>query len=269
MARGLSRARTRTLPRNPARADVNHDALVEAVDAYLLSLPEGVPTTSITASAPGIHGPEKAVFVGGQSLVRTHEGGVAHVSIALPAPALGSKEMHALGVLQALLGASGATRLGPQSQSRIARSMHTEDHSFIRSLASFALPYSDIGLVGIAGSAADHEAGRLVDVIAGFFKDAASLPITPAELDRAKKHYKLALLVDAESRVGARDDIGTQMLLSNRHVAVADALKAIDAVTAHDVQGVAKAALTGKVAISAVGSLINVPRYDIVASLLK
>lgn len=214
--------------------------------------------------------------MGGETLIRTHEGGVAHVAVALQAPSIASaKDYHALGLLQALLGgsgargAAGAARLGPQRQSRIARSLHNEAHSFLRSLTSIALPYSDTGMIAIVGSAADHEAGRLVDVIAGFFKDAAGVGATGAELDRAKKSYKLEIASAMESRDGARDDIGAQILLTGKAGSVGDMFKVIDSLTAADVQKVAKAALASQPAIAAIGSLSTLPRYDVFASLLK
>jgi len=258
---------------------VKHDVFAGAIEKLLAQLPEGVAFTSVTADAPGVHQPAKAAFLGGQTLIRTHEGSVAHVAIGLSAPGLAAKELHALGVLQALLGstgshggAAGAVQLGPRSHSRIGRSVHTESHSFIRSLSAFALPYSDVGVFGVAGSCADHEAGRLVDTIVAFLKDAASLPVSATELTRARKVYKLAYASEAETRAGARDDMAHQLLMTGRHAAVSEVLKAIDGITAADVQGAAKALLTasaGKPAFAAIGSLTTLPRYDALASMLK
>ena len=254
---------------------MKHDVFVNTCDKYLLSLPEGMATTSVTTGAPGVHGPAVAAFVGGESHIRTHEGSTAHVAVGLPAPAYNSKEFAALSVLQSMLGscgssgAAGAPRMGPTGQSRIARSLHNEAHSFIASLASFALPYSDTGLLGMAGSCADHEAGRLVDVMAGFFKDAAQGAATPAELERAKKALKLGLAAEMETRDGARAELGTSFLLGGKAVPLADAFKAIDDVKAGDVQAVAKAALAAKPALSSIGSLSAIPRYDVFASMFK
>ena len=249
-----------------AASNVKHAALVDAADKFLSVVPEGV-----AAKSP------KAAYIGGETLIRTAKSGVAHVAIALPAPGLDAKGLHALGVLQTLLGgtgahggAAGAVQLGYHRQSRVARSVHTEAHSFIRGLTAFAFPYTDAGLLGLAGSCADHEAGRLVNAAVGFLKDAAGgAAITPAELARAKTQYKLAYVLDVESRAGARDDLGAQLLLSGKYAAVADTLKAIDAVSAADVAGVAAAALKASPSIAATGSLATVPRYDVLANMLK
>jgi ubiquinol-cytochrome c reductase core subunit 2 len=254
---------------------VKHEVFVDTCDKYFLSIAEGIATTNATTSAPGLHGPAKPAYIGGEAFTRTHEGGIAHVALGLQAPAATAKEAYALGVLQSLLGgsegnaAAGALRKGPQRQSRIARSLHNDAHSFIRSIGAFAFPYSDAGIVGISGSCADHEAGRLVDVFAGFLKDAASVAATSAELERAKKLYKVNLALARESRDGARDDIALQTLIAGKQVSLADAFKAIDAVTAADVQALAKSALASKPSISAVGSLTNIPRYDVLTSILK
>jgi len=247
---------------------VEHNAFADALDKYFVGLPEGV--AEVAAGTPS--------FVGGESMIRTDGSGLAHVAVGLAAPSLGAghAQVHALGVLQALLGSTGAhgggagaARLGPQGHSRIARSIHNDAHSFIHSLAAFALPYSDAGLLGVAGAAADHEAGRLVDVMVGFVKDAAALPISDAELARAKAAYKLRLAAGAETAEGARDDLGAQLLLAGKRTALGETLKAVDAVSAAQVQAVAKAALASKPAIASIGSLVTMPRYDVVASLLK
>lgn len=143
---------------------------------------------------------------GGEHRVRTAPGGAAHVAVAFAAPSLNSKAVHAAGVWQALLGgtpehggAAGQLRLGPQRLNRIARSVHTESHSYIRSLASFVIPYSNAGLLGFVGTTADHESGRLIRDVSGFLKDSAGQPITPPELARAKKEYKLAYLAQVRS----------------------------------------------------------------------
>jgi predicted Zn-dependent peptidase len=210
-------------------------------------------------------------------MIRTTAGGTAHIAIALPAPSLASgKALHALGVWQALLGstphhggAAGQLRLGPQRQSRVARSVHTEAHSFIRSLSAFALPYSDTGILGLAGSCADHESGRLVHAIAGFLKDSAGQPIPQLELERAKKQYKLAYLAQVEGRSDIAADFAHQLLLTGKWQSSASALSAIDAITAADVQQIAKAALAAPPAIAAAGTLEQVPRYDVLAGLFK
>jgi len=258
-----------------AFADVKHDVFAKEWETLLMGVGEGVPVTDVTTSAPGIHKAAGAPFVGGQTFVRAR-GGPAHVAIALSAPAAGSAQAHALGVLQALLGstgahggAAGAVRLGPQGHSRLARSVHTESHSFIRSLAAFAFPYSDAGLFGIAGSCADHEAGRLAHAIVAFLKDAATVPVTATELARARATYKLAVATDVESRVGGREDLAHQVSWKPAVTEVGATLKAIDAVTAADVQAVAKSLLSSPPAISAIGSLATVPRFDQVAALLK
>ena len=247
--------------------NVDHGALVGAAEKYLSAVNEGGPLPA--SPSPTV--------LGGNTFTRTREGsGLAHVGVSLEAPARGSPGYYAAGVLQALLGGTqpggggaGALRTGPQRQSRIARSIHTEAHSFIHSLRSFVLPYTDTGLLGLVGTAADHEAGRLVDAMAGFLKDAAAVPATAAELSRAKTAFKLALLLEAESRAGSRDSAGNALLLGGAVVPVSVALKAVDAVTAADVANVAKGALGSTPSIAAIGSLNTLPRYDVFASLFK
>jgi predicted Zn-dependent peptidase len=102
-----------------------------------------------------------------------------------------------------------------------------------------------------------------------FLKDAAGVPVTAAELERAKKSYKLSVALEVESRGGARDDAGKQLLLTGKRASLAETFAAIDAVTAADVAGVAKSALKTPPSLSAIGSLTTVPRYDMLANLVK
>lgn len=249
--------------------NVEHSQLVEVADKYFGSLPEG----NAAANAAGA---KKATVVGGASFIQTSSG-PGHVAIALEAPSLNNgKDFLALGVLQNLLGGTGAhggaagqARIGPQKQSRLARSVHTEAHSFIRSISAFSFAYSDSGLFGLVGSCADHESGRLVDTMAGFLKDSVRVQATEAELARAKKAFKLAYLAEIDTRNGRIADFAGQVLNSGKVSGVAETLAAIDAVTANDVSQVAKACLASKPSIVAIGSLSTVPRYDVFASLLQ
>lgn len=249
--------------------NVEHSQLVDIADKYFGSIPEGNAAAN-AASA------RKSAVVGGANYIQTTSG-PAHIAVALEAPSSTSgKDSLALGVLQNLLGGTGAhggaagqARIGPQKQSRLARSVHTEAHSFIRSLSAFSFSYSDSGIFGIVGSCADHESGRLVDAMAGFLKDAARVNATDAELARAKKAFKLAYLAEIDTRNGRISDFAGQMLTTGKVASVAETLAAIDAVTSADVAKVAKTCLASKPSIMAIGSLSTVPRYDVFASLLQ
>lgn len=245
-----------------AATNVSHAAAVELATQYFGALPGGA--GGVTA---------KPVYTGGESMTRTAGGG-AHVAIAFPAPSLASgKAVQAAAVLQALLGAStprgavGAAAIAKQS--RLARSTHTEAHSFIRSIAAFSTPLSDAGLLGITGTCADSEAGRLLAAAIGFMKDAAGVAATAGELSRAKTAVKLAAAGQVDTRAGAREALGQAVLATGAAPSLAEVFAAIDAVTAADVQAVARAALAAPPSVSAVGSLVMVPRYDQVLALLK
>jgi predicted Zn-dependent peptidase len=238
--------------------------------AELVALAEATLGGVVAGSGSSASGP--AAWVGGETLVRTSSSGAAHVALALPAPSVTSAKFHALGVLTAGLGRAtantGAARAAPVRSTRIAKA-RAGDASFAQSLSAFAFPYADAGLFGIAGSAADADAGKLVAAAVRLLKEAAASPFSAAELDRAKKAYKLSVAAAAESRTGGRDDIGSQILSTGKYSSVSATLKAIDAVTAEEVAAVARTALGSQVAIFATGSLNAIPRYDVLASQLK
>jgi processing peptidase subunit alpha len=243
--------------------NVDHKDLVKLAENILASVPKGEASSS-----------PKAVVVGGESLIRSDTGGIAHVALALPAPSQSSAHYHALGVLQSLLGGissrgpPGHARPGYTRQSRISAAVKTEAHSFIRSVTSFAFPYSDAGILGIAGTCEDKKAGHFVNSAVALLKEVVSKPPTASELERAKRAYKLAYLTDVEGRSGSRDESATAILLG-RSSGVAATIKAIDAVSADQVVSIVKTALAGSPSISATGSLSTIPRYDVLANLLK
>jgi predicted Zn-dependent peptidase len=110
----------------------------------------------------------------------------------------------------------------------------------------------------------------MVAALAGALKDAAGgAAVTSGELERAKAAYKLAVLGGLDTRVGARDDAAAALLWGGAVPALSATLAAIDAVTAADVAAVAKAALAAPPALAAIGTLSNVPRYDVFAAMLK
>jgi len=103
----------------------------------------------------------------------------------------------------------------------------------------------------------------------GLVKDAAAVGATPAELARAKKSVALNFMRGIESRAGGVSDAAAQYLVLPAPRDAAAALAAIEAVSAADVQAVAAAALKSAPAFAAVGTLSTIPRYDVLASLLK
>jgi mitochondrial-processing peptidase subunit alpha len=239
--------------------------LNEIAEQYFASLP---------SSSGGVKDVPSA-YVGGELLERVEDnaGGLAHVALGFQVPGLAAsaKSNAALSVLQALLGdgmAAGAYVPGPHKTTRIGRSVHTESHSFIRSISAFSTQYSDAGLFGIYGCAADHESGRLVDAAVGFLKDAASVGATAHELERAKTAYKLSVSASLDSSNGSRSHAGRSSLLQGSVATVKDLHAAADSLTAADLQNVAKAALASKPAFSAIGSLSSLPKYDRLVSML-
>ena len=248
--------------------NVDHGALVAAAQRLLVApLAEGAPSAA-TAAAPAVH-------VGGEVIVRGAQG-PAVVGLALAAPAAGgASSAAAVRVLVALLGgtgphggAGGTLRLGPHRLSRLARSVHSEAHSFIAAADSLAVGYSDSGLLALVGRAADHEAGRLASVLCGFVRDAATMPASAPELARAKIGAKLAVLASVESRAATAAEAASRALFGGPPPTAL--LSAIDAVTAAELQAVAVAALASPPAFAAFGpSLASLPRYDALAALLK
>lgn len=228
-------------------SNIDHETLVAMAKTYFPAIPEGT-----------IEAQEKAEYVGGEQGLRT-ESGAAHVAVGFKAPSLNDKDLYALGVLQALLGSADSAY-----ESRLS-AFAAEKGDFIQQAAAFALPYSDVGLVGVAGSVADHDATRLVDAFGAVLKGAAS-KVDAEELRRAKNQLKTRVAADLELPANVREELGTSLLLQGKFTTYQEVAAAIDAVDAAAVQSVAAGALKSHPAVSTIGSLSNLPRYDTLAS---
>ncbi len=235
--------------------NVSHEALLGAARKFLSRLPQGA---SAAPAAPA--------YSGGEQVTRTRKGGLAHAALALPGPGLASgSKLHAAGVLQALLGSSSSRAAG--GASRLAA---LQSGSVAGQLSAFALPLSDSGLLGVAGSCEDSELGKLLALLASALTGAARTAPSAQELARAKASYKLALLAGSDSRAGAREELAGSLLLSgSKPASAAELSAAIEALTAQDVSRVAQAALASAPSVVALGSLATLPSYTSVAKLLQ
>jgi len=141
-------------------------------------------------------------------------------------------------------------------------------HHWIQNATAISSPYSDSGLFGVFGSSMPGDAASLVQVLAEQMAQMAG-PVSDEELNRAKAMTKSSVYMNLESRSIVLEDLGKQLLCYGKRLSADDIAKQIDAVTAADLQKVAKEMLSTPLTYAAYGEVHSLPRYDTIANAIN
>jgi len=229
---------------------VEHDNFVKQVDAAFGQIASGKATEKGSASK----------YTGGEALVDA--GGNTHVAIAFEglSQSADKKDAAALGVLQYILGsATEGPVIGQKTgglTSRLNKNVLSKSTAF-KSAAAFNFSYSDSGLFGVYGEAAENPAD-LVNLLAGEISKLAS-EVSAEDLARGKAGYKAHLFETSEKRVSVVRFVGEQVLSSGKVATPEELAAQVDGVTAADVARVSKKVFASKPTLVAIGDVSNIP----------
>lgn len=244
-------------------AGVEHDRLVDLASKYF----EDLPTQPANGVAPVT---ETAKYIGGERRM-TADSPLTHVTLVFDAGGWKSDDLVDVCTLHMLLGGGGSFSAGGPGKGMYSR-LYTNvliKHQWVDSATAFNCMYNDGGLLGIYGTCAPQDAGRLVDVMAGELLDAASKAPSAEETQRAKNQLKSSVLMKLESRQVLFEDIGRQILTYGKHESAAELCARIDAVTPESLQKAAQKCLKSAATIASFGDVSAVPSYDAVANKFK
>lgn len=205
-----------------AAGNVNHDALVEAIEKQL-SLASG----SAPVASP-------ATFLGSEVRFRDDTLPKAHFAIAVKGELLASPDYYVAQVAAALLGNFRSTdpvlRLSGAKLAQIVQDYHIVDN-----YTHFLNLYADTGLWGFAAETLAIES--IDDLVHFTLKEWNRLLvlITDAEVSRAKNVAKTALLAKLSLPSAIVLDLGLRTLLTDRKELADLILALIDAITTADV----------------------------------
>lgn len=232
--------------------NVPHEPMADLADMLFQNIP--------AAEAKPL---EASPFTGGEDRTR-EDSAHSHFAIGLEAPAMGSKDAHALGVLRAILGQT-QRRVRGQSQGFLAGKLGEG-----ASGSAYSFSHSDSGLFGVSVTAQNGAAAGALQSACDALKAVASGGIDRRDVARGKAAYRMELAQQLESRAGRRADIAQSVALTGESAEPSALYKAIAEVTDEDVARVAGAAVKGKVAYAAIeGERGTLPRYDQVVSMLQ
>jgi len=141
-------------------------------------------------------------------------------------------------------------------------------YPFVQAANVFNSFYNTTGVFGLYGAAPATEMGALV---AGLVEEAKKMKgtISEVELTRAKNQLKASLLMNLESRPILFEDIGRQVLSYGARTEPGELVAQIEAVTAADLKAVATTLLKSPPSVVVYGDTTSVPRYDLIADVLK
>jgi predicted Zn-dependent peptidase len=218
---------------------VDHGVLVSGAEAL------GLANGSVPCNNP-------TKYLGGDLRLETG-GRMAHVAVVGEGAKVGGSDSLATEVAAQLLGGGRSVKYGNNSSSALLRALKAQ--SLIQ---GYSLSFSDTGLLGFSVRAPAQEAPK---VVSGLVKAAKNLTVSDKDVAGAKARVKTALL-STNSGCGEVQRTGRQLLLTGSSVDVADAVKAIDAVSPADVTKAIARAFSGKLTVAAVGNVNDVPYSD-------
>jgi mitochondrial-processing peptidase subunit alpha len=241
-----------------AAANIPHDKLVALAEAGLGSLG----ADASMSDAP-------ALYTGGS--IRVSGDGAGHVAIGFNGVSWSDADLIPVCVLHTLLGGGGSFSSGGPGKGMYTRlfSNILNRHGWVSSAVAFNHCYSDSGLFGIHASCADPaNLNNLIEVV-GSQVGKMSGPLGKDELSRAKAMTKSSLLMNLESRAVVCEDIGRQILGSNKYVGAAKLCAAIDKLDEGDIRRVAAKMLASKPSLVIYGEEYATHAYDAIEGSIK
>ncbi len=177
----------------------------------------------------------------------------AHICLAVPGLSLNHPERFTLGSLNTLLGEGMSSRLFQEVREK--RGLAYDVHSYVNR-------FQDTGSVVVYAGVEPNKAVDTIQAILGELARMKDAPVSPEELSKVKELSKGRLLLGLEDSRSVASWLGSQELLSDRILIPDEVVERIEAVTADDVQRVAKSLfVTEKLNLAVVGPLKNGDRF--------
>ena len=213
--------------------NVDHDELLEAVGQRFVS-----------ASASGA--PQRVPPDAAMTAEYFEERPVEMVQVALGwrAPAAGSVERYALGVLNHILGTGPSSRLFQHVR---------EERGLTYSISSSVAQYTDVGVFTVQCATSPSNAGEVIDVIRHDAHQMAEEGVSEDELARAKRAIRGGLLLGLEDSASRGARLGVSEVLKGFVTPIGEHLAMMDAVTVDEVLAVAESLFRADSALVAVG----------------
>jgi len=222
-----------------AAGNLTHERLVALVSEHFESLPPGKPMPP--DPVPGTHA--RLVLRNKKALEQVH------LVLGVPSYALPHEERFACYVMNTLLGGGMSSRLFQNIRER---------QGLAYAVFSELSPYRDTGCMSIYAGTSTESAPKVVDSIMQEFRQLKSETVGDEELRRAKDHLKGSLMLSLESTSSRMSNLARQEMYFAKFFTLDELVESIEAVTADDVQRIARTFFDPKqVALTVLGNLEN------------
>lgn len=204
-------------------------------------------------------------YSGGAQFIENEDIPLVHMLIGFQGAPISSDRSFALAILQMLMGGGNSFSAGGPGKGMYSR-LYTQvlnRYHWIDSCKFFNHGYHSTGLFGIHGSAVPSHARDLVDVLLSQLHG-MTVPLTNIEVVRAKNQVKSAVLMGLESRMTELEDLADQVSHLERYMSPGEICKRIDAVSAEELQTIARQLLDSRPTVVAYGPLHRTPPYDMI-----
>lgn len=236
-----------------AGASVDHDEMVKLATQYLGHLPAGGGSKMDAG---------KAVYVGGEQHVMDATAPLTHVALGFEAVGYNHDDMLYYHALHMMLGGGASFSAGGPGKGLYSR-LYTNvlnQYPWVQNATAFNVQYEDSGFFGILGASYGSEVDHLTSLICRELETAASVPANDTELSRVQEMLKSSMLMNLESRAIVMEDLGRQILANNTHVSAQALCTKVDAMTAADMQRVARTMLSTEISVVAHGDTKKMPK---------
>lgn len=223
-----------------AAGNVDHDALVESVEAGFGGLPIRIPNA--------VH---PARYAGGECREERDLEQV-HLVLGFPGVNFHDPDFHAQQVFSMLLGGGMSSRLFQEIR---------EKRGLVYSIYSFTSAYQDTGLLGVYAGTGEDQVAELVPVVCDELTKITDADLE-AEVIRSRTQLKSGLLMSRETTSSRCEQVAQHMLVYGRVMPVDEIVANVDAVDADAVRRVARRLLETKPTLTAVGPLSRLESYD-------
>jgi len=221
---------------------------VALVSEHFESLPPG--PAPETGSVPGTHA--RITLRNKKALEQVH------MVLGVPSYPLPHEERFGCYVMNTLLGGGMSSRLFQNIRER---------QGLAYAVFSELNPYRDTGCMSIYAGTSSESAPKVVASIMQEFRQLKNEVVGEEELRRAKDHLKGSLMLSLESTSSRMSNLARQEMSFGRFFTLDELVESIEAVTADDVQRIARTFFDPKqIALTVLGNLENlkIGREDLV-----
>ena len=203
-----------------AAGNLEHDRLVELLEARIPSTPPGVRRNRRPvrrASAPGLRFQRKD----------TEQ---YHVCLASPGISRKDERRFAASLLDSILGGSASSRLFQEIR---------EKRGMAYAVYSFASQYSDAGQIGLYVGTREDNLVECLEIAGHELGDIAGGNVRAGELERAKENLKGRMLLSMESTSNRMSRLGKSLVTGTELLTLDELIERVEAVSAEDVGALA------------------------------